>query len=93
MEDVINGNILIGLRLPIYNIFAKRKRAAENAEKPVIYTQDQLTEQFRVQVVWILRDLIGFPNEVTGPVFWMDLLHSFGSKPATRLRQSWEDST
>ena len=48
--------------MPIFNTFAKRKRAAENAEKPVIYTQDHLPEAFRTQAVWILRDLIGFPQ-------------------------------
>ena len=48
--------------MPIFNTFAKRKRAAENAEEPVIYTQDHLPEAFRTQVLWILRDLIGFPQ-------------------------------
>ena len=49
--------------MPRFDIFAKRKRAAENAEIPVIYTQNRLPEEFRTQVVWIFRDLIGFPNE------------------------------
>ena len=70
--------------MPIYNIFAKRKRAAENAEKPVIYTQDQLTEQFRAQVVWILRDLIGFPNEGYGA--------SFLDGPASQFWQQARDT-
>ena len=48
--------------MPRLNIFANRKRAAENAEKPVFFVHNHLPEQFRIQVVWILRDLIGFPS-------------------------------
>ena len=52
--------------MPRFDIFAKRKRAGENAEKPVIFVQNHLPQAFRTQVVWILRDLIGFPSEEYG---------------------------
>ena len=48
--------------MPRFDIFAKRKLAVENAEKPVIFVQNRLPQQFRVQVVWILRDLIEVPS-------------------------------
>ena len=70
--------------MPISNIFAKRKRAAENAEKPVIYTQNDLPEQFRTQVVWIFRHLIGFPNEGYGG--------SFFDGPSTQFWQQARDT-
>ena len=45
--------------MPVYDTFAKRKQAAENAGKPVIYTQNHLPEVFRTQVIWILNDVMG----------------------------------
>ena len=48
--------------MPRFDIFAKRKLAVENAEKPVIFVQNRLPQQFRVQVVWILGGLIETPS-------------------------------
>ena len=45
--------------MPVYNTFAKRKRQAENAGKPVIYTYDHLPQPMRVQVSRILKAAIG----------------------------------
>ncbi len=78
--------------MPIFNTFAKRKRAAENADKPVIYTRDHLPKAFRTQVVWIFRVLIGFPQGGLEGQFSTGLLYSFGNKPATRLQRSLEHS-
>ena len=70
--------------MPIFNTFAKRKRAAENAEKPVIYTQDHLPEAFRTQAVWILRDLIGFPQG--------GLENQFFGEPSSQFWQQARDT-
>ena len=45
--------------MPIYETFAKRKRNAEMAGKPVIYRQDELPNPLRVQVAHILDSTIG----------------------------------
>ena len=50
--------------MPVYETFAKRKRQAENAGKPVIYSYDTLPKPFRVQVVQILTDVIGDPETI-----------------------------
>lgn len=42
----------------VIDTFAKRMKRARNAGKPVIYKYDVLPEKFRVQVVYILRDLL-----------------------------------
>ena len=49
--------------MPVIDTFAKRMERARNAGKPIIYEYDNLSEKFRVQVVYILRDLI---NQVRG---------------------------
>lgn len=46
--------------MAVYDTFAKRKRAAENADKP--YTYDTLPPSLRVQMVHILMDAIGDPG-------------------------------
>ena len=48
--------------MPIYETFAKRKRKAENAGKPVIYTADVLPEPFRIQVAHIWQNTIGYQD-------------------------------
>lgn len=48
--------------MAVYETFAKRKRAAENAGKPVIYIYDDLPRGLREQVVQILRDAIDEPE-------------------------------
>ena len=48
--------------MAVVQTFAKRKRTAENAGKPAIYTYDTLPQGLRVQVVKILRDAIGEPT-------------------------------
>ena len=48
--------------MAVYDTFAKRKRAAENAGKPVIYTYDILPDGLREQVVQILQDSIDEPE-------------------------------
>ena len=45
--------------MPIYKTFSKRKQEAENSGKPVIYTYDYLPEAFRVQVIYLWRDVSG----------------------------------
>ena len=52
--------------MPTFNIFAKRKRSAENPEKPVTYTRNHLPEEFRTQVVWILHNTVGIPRQGLG---------------------------
>ena len=44
--------------MPVIDTFAKRMERARNAGKPVIYEYDELPEKFRVQAVYILRDLL-----------------------------------
>ena len=41
--------------VPVFKTFAKRKKEAENAGKPVTYRYGYLPHQFKVQVVHILR--------------------------------------
>ena len=48
--------------MPRFDIFAKRQGRPENLDRRSAYDHHNLPEQFRTQVVWILRDLIGFPN-------------------------------
>ena len=60
--------------MPVIDTFAKRMERARNAGKPVIYKYDELSEKFRVQVVYILRDLI---NQV-GAVNWNRIRSDFG---------------
>ena len=45
--------------MPVIDTFAKRMERARNAGKPIIYEYDNLSEKFRVQVVWVLRGLVG----------------------------------
>ena len=52
--------------MPRFDIFAKRKRSTENPEKPVIFTRNHLPVEFRIQVVWILKDTIGIPRQELG---------------------------
>ena len=49
--------------LPIFDTFAKRKRKAEQGDKPVVYRQDKLPEQFRIQVVHIWLTTIGYREQ------------------------------
>ena len=60
--------------MPVIDTFAKRMERARNAGKPVIYKYDELPEKFRVQVVYILRDL---SNQV-GAVNWNRIRSDFG---------------
>ena len=53
--------------LPIYETFAKRKRKAEQAGKPVIFRQHVLPEQFRVQVIHIWDDMIDAGGRISDP--------------------------
>ena len=48
--------------MPVYETFAKRKQKAENSGKPVIYRGDILPEPFRIQVVRIWRNTIGYKD-------------------------------
>ena len=57
--------------MPVIDTFAKRMERARNAGKPVIYEYYELPEKFRVQVVYILGDLL---NQI-GAVDW-DGIHS-----------------
>jgi len=59
--------------MPVIDTFAKRMERDRNAGKPVIYKYDELPEKFRVQVVYILRDLI---NQVGG-VAWNEIHRTF----------------
>ena len=49
--------------MAIFETFAKRKRNAKQAGKPIIFQQDDLPETFRVQVVHIWRSTLGDPND------------------------------
>lgn len=60
--------------MPVIDTFAKRMERSRNAGKPVIYEYDNLSEKFRTQVVYILRDLI---NQV-GAVNWNRIRSDFG---------------
>lgn len=48
--------------MPRFNIFAKRQEEIQDAGPRSKNIYDDLPEPFRVQVVWILRDLVGFPD-------------------------------
>ena len=48
--------------MPILDTFAKRKRKAEQGEKPVLFRHDALPRQLRIQVVHIWHTTIGDPN-------------------------------
>lgn len=43
--------------MPIYKTFSKRKQEAKNSGKPVIYTYDYLPREFKVQVIYLWRDV------------------------------------
>lgn len=49
--------------MAVIQTFAKRKRAAENADKQATYYYDDLPDAFRVQVFRILLDAIGNPDD------------------------------
>ena len=49
--------------LPIFDTFAKRKRKAEQGDKPVVFRQDELPHQFRIQVVHIWLTTLGDPEQ------------------------------
>ena len=49
--------------LPIFDTFAKRKRKAEQGDKPVVFRQDKLPEQFRIQVIHIWLTTIRDPRQ------------------------------
>ena len=63
--------------LPIFDTFAKRKRKAEQGDKPVVFRQDELPQRFRAQVVHIWLSTIGDPED-----YWPDLELWEGSKRA-----------
>ena len=49
--------------VPVFKTFAKRKKEAENAGKPVTYRYDYLPKEFVVQVILLWRDVLGaFPD-------------------------------
>lgn len=49
--------------MSIVKTFAKRKKEAENSGKPVIYRYDHLPREFKVQVIYLWRDVFGaFPS-------------------------------
>lgn len=50
--------------MPIYDTLKKRKERAENPNKPIIYRDDVLPKPFRVQVVRIWRNTIGYNDGV-----------------------------
>lgn len=56
--------------MPVIDTFAKRMERARNAGKPVIYKYDELPPEFRVQVVYVLTDLI----DKIDPTAW-DRIH------------------
>ena len=78
--------------MSVYETFAKRKRQAENADKPVIYSYDTLPRQFRVQVVQILTDTIGdpataiFPDVEQGPNQRWAMIHDTMAKEMGEFR-------
>ena len=45
--------------MPIYETFAKRRRNSERAGEPILFQQNELPLQFRIQVGYILDDAIG----------------------------------
>ena len=49
--------------MPIFDTFAKRKRKAEQGDKPVVFRQDKLPEQFRIQVIHIWLTTIRDPRQ------------------------------
>ena len=54
--------------MPIYKTFSKRKQEAENSGKPVIYTYDYLPKEFKVQVIYLWRDVSGaFSKDYSPP--------------------------
>ena len=50
----------MGVVVPVYNIYSKRKKAAETAGQPDVYTYDKLPAFLRHQVAQIWDDAIGF---------------------------------
>ena len=49
--------------MPVFKTFAKRKKEAESAGKPVTYRYDYLPTEFKVQVILLWRDVLGaFPD-------------------------------
>ena len=48
--------------MPIFDTFAKRKRKAEQGDKPVVFRQNELPRQFRIQVIHIWLSTIGDPE-------------------------------
>ena len=70
----------MGDTVPIYETFAKRKRNAESAGKPVVFRQDVLPEQFRVQVIYIWNDVIDAGGSFSDPfgvdwvaIYWINV--------------------
>ena len=62
--------------MPIFETFAKRKREMARAGQPVIFQQDELPSQFRVQVAHIWTNLHGDPwSRVYRP--WDDRVSPF----------------
>ena len=50
--------------MPIYETFSKRQKRL-NGEMPDVYIYDDLPKEFRVQIVHIMRDCIGYQKEAT----------------------------
>lgn len=46
-------------RMPIFDLFSKRRKNAINAGKPVVYRYDEFPESFRIQVIHIWRTALG----------------------------------
>ena len=44
--------------MPVFKTFAKRKMEAENSGKPVVYRYDHLPQEFKVQVIYLWRDVL-----------------------------------
>ena len=68
--------------MPVIDTHAKRMERDRNAGKPVIYKYDELSKKFRVQVVWVLRGLVGeiFVLPVDRSSFWEEIHKTFGEE-------------
>ena len=61
--------------MPIFRTFAKRKEEAERAGKPIIYSYDSLSDEFRAQICHILRDTIIKLGELDSRRDWWCFIH------------------
>lgn len=79
------------LKMPVFETYTKRKQAAELAGKPVIYTYDTLPQRFRVQVVYIIKDVCNAASGWVANKARKALVRDMGQFTLADLEDPFED--